>query len=90
MFIALLLPYDSAPKKGKSTFPSGMVARWKPKGPGTNHDLAKTTGTLPSEERKLGGLNDDDADTVQPSFGGPKNCMNNICYYHSYSSSYAS
>ncbi|KAH9988441.1 hypothetical protein BJV74DRAFT_885329 [Russula compacta] len=37
-----------------------------------------TARTLPSEERKLGGLDDDDADTVQPSFGGPKNRTNNF------------
>ena len=60
--------HDSTSKKLKSTvFPSGLVANWKQKATARQPAKAVIPASA-SVEQTIGGLDDQDADAVQPDF----------------------
>jgi hypothetical protein len=77
-------PRDSASKKLKTAaLPSGLIANWKQKAV-TRVSTKATAPASSSAQQILGGLDNEDADTVQPAFelsGNSRNkCRNNdVC-----------
>lgn len=82
---------DSISKKSKTAaFPSGLVANWKQKTAAQRVSAKVTAPASISVEQTLGGLNDEDADAVQPNSeafelsGKSRNegRKNDVCIYH--------